>query len=178
MKISDITETTINEEIELFKRLISSHIFTLMSNFLPVSSVDFFKQQLQQYNYDSFIKAILNKIFLFARGEITLSNRDEETLMQQACDTICSIMWSSPASAAHCTINWTEWVKTPLGFAIKACYARVKDTLTCEELGILLGYSRQEISRRAKHNLLPHKKVGGSYVFFKKELIKKDILPA
>ena len=177
MKIAQINKQVIAKEIESFKKLITSHMFTLMANFLPESSVAFFKQQLDDHNYDSFIKAILEKIFQFACGEVSLQTKDEQMMMWQACNTICSIMWCSPASDKRFVINWTEWVKTPLGFAIKACYARLQDTLTCEELAILLGYSRQEISRRAKLDLIPHKKIGGSYVFLKKDLVKKNFLP-
>ncbi|MCD6460304.1 hypothetical protein J7L67_06515 [bacterium] len=176
MKIAELTDEVIAHEIREFKKNISSYVCSLLEHFLPESSVNQFRYELIVNRYDSVIQSILEKIFLFARGEIKLSSDKEKWMINQACDTICTILWKSPAEKDHFNTNWTEWVKTPLGFAIKACYARLKDTLTCEELGILLGYTRQEISRRAKLKLLPNKRVGGSYVFFKKELIKKKIL--
>lgn len=175
MKTRNLNEYTTKQEIEKFKRVISEYTSSLLANFLPDSSVDLFKQQLETYQYGSVIESILEKIFQFARGELKLRTEEEKYILKQACDTISSILWQCPASKKS-MVNWTAWVKTPLGFAIKACYARLNDTLTCEELGILLGYTRQEISRRAKLSLLPHKRIGGSYVFFKKELIKKNIL--
>ena len=176
MKLSDLNDETIDVQIREFKKNISSYVCSMLEHFLPESSVNQFRYELIVNRYDSVIQSILEKIFLYARGDITLHSEKEKWMISQACDTICTILWKSPADANHFSINWTEWVKTPLGFAIKACYARLKDTLTCEELGILLGYTRQEISRRAKLKLLPNKRVGGSYVFFKKELIKKKIL--
>ena len=175
MKTSHLNQKTVRKEIEKLKRLVSQHLCSMMANFLPEESVELFRNQLETHEYGSVIESILEKIFQFARGDIKLETADEKYIMRQACDTISSILWKSPADK-NFSVNWTEWVKTPLGFAIKACYARLNDTLTCEELGILLGYTRQEISRRAKLNLLPNKRIGGSYVFFKKDLIRKNIL--
>ena len=178
MKIKNLTPRVVKKEINSLKTLISAYISSLLINFLPDSSLKMLEEQLQEYHYDSVIKSILEKIFQYAKGDLKLKSKEEKYMMHQACDKICSILWASPSSSnKYININWTEWVKTPLGFAIKACYARLKDTLTCEELGILLGYTRQEISRRAKLNLIPNKRVGGSYIFFKKELLRKKILP-
>ncbi len=176
-KVDQLTDAVMKREINEFKNTIATHVSSLLQNFLPEQTVDQVREELVVHHYDSVIQSIIEKIFQYARGDITLQSEKEQWMMKQACDTICSILWKSPSDDVHYTINWTQWVKTPLGFAIKACYSRLKDTLTCEELGILLGYTRQEISRRAKLNLLPHKRVGGSYVFSKKDLIKKSILP-
>lgn len=174
MKLSQLSDKTIQKEIEKFKQTTVGYLLTLMAHFLPDTSIELFKDQLEAANYDSLISSILKKIFCYARGDFELDKEEERLVMKQACDTIATILWKSPASNKIIHINWTEWVQTPLGFAIKACYARLNDTLTCEELGILLGYTRQEISRRAKLNLIPHKRIGGSYIFNKKELIKKQ----
>ncbi len=176
MKIKNIDKKTEKREIERFKKNISEYLCGLMANFLPESSVDLFKSHLSDHKFDSVIESIISKIFQFARGELKLNSKEEKWMIQQACDMICSILWRSPADNRKNSINWTEWVKTPLGFAIKACYARLKDDISCEELGIMLGYTRQEISRRAKLNLIPHKIIAGSYVFSKKELLRKNLI--
>jgi len=176
MKIKHIDKKIEKREIEKFKKNISEYMCSLMSNFLPESSVELFKSHLNDHRFDSVIESIISKIFQFARGELKLNTKEEKWMMRQACDTICTILWRSPADNLKNNINWTEWVKTPLGFAIKACYARLKDEISCEELGIMLGYTRQEISRRAKLNLIPHKVIAGSYVFSKKDLFKKNII--
>ncbi|MDX9702782.1 MAG: hypothetical protein RBU23_07045 [Candidatus Auribacterota bacterium] len=177
LKVDQLNDTVMKREINAFKTIIATHVSSLLENFLPESTVGQVHAELVAHQYDSVIQSIIEKIFQYARGDIDLQSEKEQWMMKQACDTICRILWKCPSNGAHYTINWTQWVKTPLGFAIKACYARLKDTLTCEELGILLGYTRQEISRRAKLNILPHQRVGGSYVFSKKELMKHSILP-
>ncbi|MEW6536075.1 MAG: hypothetical protein AB1454_10705 [Candidatus Auribacterota bacterium] len=177
MKLSSISDKIIDREIDKFKDTTSGYIVSLMAHFLPEESIKLFEAHLKQANYDSLIESILKKIFHYARGDFELDTIEEREIMKQACDTITSILWKAPASSKMYHINWTDWVKMPLGFAIKACYARLNDTLTCEEVGILLGYTRQEISRRAKLNLIPHKRIGGSYVFYKKDLVKKKFLP-
>lgn len=178
LKVTQLDDTVMKKEINAFKSIVASHVSSLLGNFLPEPLVNQVNQELIAHQYDSVIESIIEKIFQYARGDITLQTEKEQWMMKQACDTICRILWKCPSDNHHYTINWTQWVKTPLGFAIKACYARLKDTLTCEELGILLGYTRQEISRRAKLNLLPHRRIGGSYVFSKKELVNRQILPS